>query len=88
MPWVEMFELWLHTESPSVLYGLARLDEVKYDGLYEGHAVKKFFAISISSLPTDASAVPCIDGTVGPLLGRGELSTPGARRVAPEGARG
>jgi hypothetical protein len=26
--------------------------EVKYDGLYEGHAVKKFFAISISSLPT------------------------------------
>jgi hypothetical protein len=28
------------------------LHEVKYDGLYEGHAVKKFFAISISSFPT------------------------------------
>jgi hypothetical protein len=28
------------------------LHEIKYDGLYEGHAVKKFFAISISSLPT------------------------------------
>jgi hypothetical protein len=26
--------------------------EIKYDGLYEGHAVKKFFAISISSFPT------------------------------------
>jgi hypothetical protein len=30
----------------------AWLHEVKYDGLYEGHVVKKFFAISISSLPT------------------------------------
>ena len=26
--------------------------EIKYDGLYEGHVVKKFFAISISSFPT------------------------------------
>jgi hypothetical protein len=30
----------------------------------------------------------CIDGMDGPLLGRDERSTPGARRVAPEGARG
>src|SRR5262249_15387587 len=34
MPWVEMFEL--HTESPSVLYGLARLHEVKYEGYSPG----------------------------------------------------
>ena len=46
------FKFCLPTSAASVPDRPNWLHEVKYDGLYEGHAVKKFFAISISSLPT------------------------------------
>ena len=46
------FEFCLPTMAAAVPDHPVWLHEVKYDGLYEGHAVKKFFAISISSLPT------------------------------------
>src|SRR6202048_5614507 len=44
-----------------------------------------FFVIKHSLLPFKrlTRAQACIDGTDGPLLGRDERSTPGARRVAP-----
>ena len=54
--------------------------------------VKNFFRINISPLPLSferlTRAQVCIDGTAAPLLGRAERSIPGARRVAPQGARG
>jgi hypothetical protein len=46
------FEFCLPTSATAVPDHPVWLHEVKYDGLYEGHAVKKFFAISISSFPT------------------------------------
>src|SRR5215467_6497917 len=46
------FEFCLPTSATSVPDRPIWLHEVKYDGLYEGHVVKKFFAISISSFPT------------------------------------
>ena len=61
--------------------------------LYEAPRVKRLFrdqTFLTSFLPFKrlTRAQVCIDGTDGPLLGRDERSTPGARRVAPEGARG
>jgi hypothetical protein len=86
------FEFCLPASATSVPDHPVWLHEVKYDGLYEGHAVKKFFAISISSLPTfqegSGERSSALMARQAPLLGRAERSTPGARRVAPEGARG
>ena len=59
--------------------------------LYEAPRVKRLFRGNIPYfLPFKGltRAQVCIDGTDGPLLGRDERSTPGARRGAPEGARG
>ena len=47
-----IFDFCLLTGASSVPDRPVWLHEVKYDGLYEGHVVKKFFAISISSLAT------------------------------------
>ena len=71
---------------------------LRVDGSIEGLAymrasrVKKFFRdqhffFSYVSRRL-ARAQFCIDGTAGPLLAALSRSTPGARRVAPEGARG
>jgi hypothetical protein len=61
--------------------------------LYEGLACQEVFSRSTFLLflrfeRSSRERSPCIDGTAGPLLGCAERSTPGARRVAPEGARG
>ena len=60
--------------------------------LYEGLACQEVFSRSTFLLFRFsrglARAQFYIDGTASPLLGRAERSTPGARRVAPEGARG
>jgi hypothetical protein len=63
--------------------------------LYEAPRVKGFFVINIFSsfllsfrFKRLTRAQVCIDGMATRLLGRAERSTPGARRVAPEGARG
>jgi hypothetical protein len=60
--------------------------------LYEGLACQEVFSRSTFPLFRFsrglAGAQFYVDGTASPLLGRAERSTPGARRVAPEGARG
>ena len=59
--------------------------------LYEGSRVKKFFRDQRFFLSVSrglARAQFCIDGTAGPCLAALSGQTPGARRVAPEGARG
>ena len=61
--------------------------------LYEAMRVKRLFrAMIIFSFSFRFKRLTraqfCIDGMAVPSLGRAERSTPGARRVAPEGARG
>jgi hypothetical protein len=88
------FEFCLPTNGKAVPSAPEWFHEIKYDGLYEASRVKKFFrdqhfffsCVSRGFASRERSSALMARQAL--LLGRAERSTPGARRVAPEGARG